>query len=370
MDRGDDAEDRKERELVKTEHLGASELASSSSSNDNNSQSARGRSRSFWSDEKGNLKFVNLVVRNPCCIFCSLLLACIVLSFLLIVVVFQNGNPFSDPDSEGDLNDVRTIQYDSLRLAHEDIEKALDLAMADSETVIPRQSETADFTYWVFESETPQGVFASVSSIAAMKEAFDLFLEHEQYDRYCKLEYPNTGGNGSSTGDAGNTADPYCDPPLTPLTMYYAAEWNQTAVNDVLEQLKIPGNIESLNRLALCYTRGLYCELLSDVDPADVTFVVQLDAALQDITQHWDMSGAQIVPNITQATELVAYLKLVDTYKGLVDFGFDKGFSIENPISMFSRGLLLWGGPLETSQALTSEQKEDLEEEEDEERKE
>eukprot|EP00977_Amphora_coffeiformis_P019207 scaffold7012_cov157-Amphora_coffeaeformis.AAC.15 len=358
MDRGEDVEDRKEKELVNTEHLGASEVDSSSSGEN----SAQGRCSTFWSDDKGNLKFVNLVVRNPCCIFCSILLACIALSFLLIVIVFQNGNPFSDPGSEGDLKDERTIQYDSLRLAHEEIEDAL----ADLATAVPQQSETADFTYWVFESKTPQGVFASESSIAAMKEAFDLFLLHEQYDQYCKLIYPSTATNSSNAGDS----EPYCDPPLTPLTMYYAAEWNETAVAAVLEQLKTPGNIELFNQLALCYTRGLFCDLVSDdVDPADIEFALQLDASLQDITQHWDMTG-ELVPNISQATDLAAYLKLIDTYKGLVDFGFDKGFSIENNVSIYSRGLLLWGGPLETSEALTKEEREDLEEDEDEERKE
>ena len=31
-----------------------------------------------------------------------------------------------------------------------------------------------------------------------------------------------------------------------------------------------------------------------------------------------------------------------------MDYGFDSGFSSDNPISMYSRGIVYWGGPLET----------------------
>lgn len=81
------------------------------------------------------------------------------------------------------------------------------------------------------------------------------------------------------------------------------------------------------------------------------------------------MTG-ELVQNFTQVTEFASYLMLVDVYKGQVDFGYDKEFSVENPISQYSRGIFLWGGPLDTSRTTTAEDKEDQEEEDDEARKE
>jgi hypothetical protein len=103
----------------------------------------------FFSDEKGNLKFVNTVVRRPCCIFWSILGLCILINFLLVAVVFSDGNPFTDPGSEYDVDDVRSIQYDSYRLARDEVRDLRDEA-AKAEGVEPEiQSEDLDFTYWV-----------------------------------------------------------------------------------------------------------------------------------------------------------------------------------------------------------------------------
>jgi len=94
------------------------------------------------------------------------------------------------------------------------------------------------------------------------------------------------------------------------------------------------------------------------------------------------MSGTELVQNFTQVTELAAYLKGIDIYKGLVDFGYDKGFSVDNQVSLFSRGIIRWGGPLgpaagngnnenenEDGSDLTTEQREEQDEAGDEQRK-
>mmetsp|Transcript_128063 Transcript_128063/g.190830 ORF Transcript_128063/g.190830 Transcript_128063/m.190830 type:complete len:231 (-) Transcript_128063:35-727(-) len=141
----------------------------------------------FWSDEEGNLKFVNVVVRCPCCIFGSLLAACIVITFLLIIALIAQGNPFTEPENESDLDHITSIMFDSLRLAQEDVEDLRD--SRQGAMTIRRQSETQDYAYWVFEAETPQGCFGSRTSIANMKEAFDLFMDHEEYNQYCLLKY-------------------------------------------------------------------------------------------------------------------------------------------------------------------------------------
>ena len=46
----------------------------------------------------------------------------------------------------------------------------------------------------------------------------------------------------------------------------------------------------------------------------------------------WDMEG-ELVEDFDQVTELAAHLMQVDLFKGAVDFGFDDGFSVDNPVS-------------------------------------
>lgn len=47
---------------------------------------------SFFTDHRGNLKAVNLVVRNPCLIFSLLIAICLVLTFLLYALVFRTAD--------------------------------------------------------------------------------------------------------------------------------------------------------------------------------------------------------------------------------------------------------------------------------------
>ena len=49
--------------------------------------------KSCWSDERGNLKVVNLVVRNPCKIFWLIIVIVMALTFMLNVSYLTNGCP-------------------------------------------------------------------------------------------------------------------------------------------------------------------------------------------------------------------------------------------------------------------------------------
>jgi len=108
---------------------------------------------------------------------------------------------------------------------------------------------------------------------------------------------------------------------------------------------------EQFNDIALCLVRGLYCDLLQDLiqdtSAEDIASITQLGADVDSITSKFDMQG-ELVENFNQVTELASYLIQVDIFKGFVDYGFDTGFSSDNPISMYSRGIVYWGGPLET----------------------
>ena len=108
------------------------------------------KKKSCWSDERGNLKVVNLVVRNPCKIFWLIIFVVMALTFMLNVLVFrkaENGNPFTLPGNEFDLLDVRSMQYDSLRLASDQVKGARDAAGMEGKTTL-KQSQLEAIQYW------------------------------------------------------------------------------------------------------------------------------------------------------------------------------------------------------------------------------
>ncbi|KAL3781799.1 hypothetical protein ACHAWO_000866 [Cyclotella atomus] len=310
------------------------------------------RKATMWSDERGNLKAVNFVIRAPCKIFILLIVFCLALSFLLNVLVFrkaENGNPFTPPSNEFDLKDVRSIQYDSLRLAKDQVSANRKVTELEGQT-ISKQSETSAIAYWVFEGETPTGLFGTEESIQAMKNAYDIFYQDESFQDYCLLDYRTPLANGTER---------QCNAPLTPLLMYYPSEWDEEKAAAVIEELKAPGNLDKFNSLALCIVQGLYCELVEDVALQDKIWAGMLGKNISDITSKWDMKG-DLVSNFTQVTELASYLIQVDLFKGLVDFGFDKTFSSENLVSQYSRGIVFWGGPLKERTAGNEDEEKDV----------
>ncbi len=55
---------------------------------------------SFFSDEKGNLKFVNFICRYPTIVFFIMFFICIVSNMVLVRMVRQNGNPITEDSNE------------------------------------------------------------------------------------------------------------------------------------------------------------------------------------------------------------------------------------------------------------------------------
>jgi hypothetical protein len=201
----------------------------------------------------------------------------------------------------------------------------------------------------VFEGETDKGVFGTAESIENMKDAYDLFYEDPGFKDYCQLDYRTPVANGTER---------QCSAPLTPLLMYYPSSWDSEKAAAVIEELKAPGKAELFNSLAVCIIQGLYCELLPDVSMQDKIWAGMLGKNISDIASKWDMKG-DLVSNFTQVTELAAYLIQIDLFKGLVDFGFDKRFSVDNPFSQYSRGIVFWGGPLEERTAGSDDEEKD-----------
>jgi hypothetical protein len=324
----------------------------------------RNQTPTLFTDNRGNLKAVNLVCRHPCKIFWFLMIFCFAISFLLQILVFrtaEDGNPFTAPENEFDLDDIRSIQYDSLRLARDRVQKDRDVENQGA-LATPKQSEVADLAYWVYEAETDDGVFGSRESIEAMKEAFDIFWKDDRFPDWCLLDYRSFVGVNETRK---------CSTPVTSLSMYYASAWDSERVDDIIETLRDDEKVESVNKLGLCLARGLYCELVpANTTDEEKAFVSGFTLNITSQVMSWDMRG-DLIENITQGTELAAHLLKLDIFKGLIDFGFDKTFSVENQKSQYSRGIVFWGGPLEDQETeLSAEEKEKQEEGEDDKRKE
>jgi len=321
---------------------------------------------SLFTNERGNLKAVSFVVRNPCLVFSLIIALCILINFLLVVLVFRTteGSPFTISENESDLNDERSIVFDSYRLATREVSATREAMEAEGSALAKKQSELAAIAYWVFEAEegNDAGLFGSAAAIEGMKDAYDIFTDDPGFRDYCYLDYQK------------NATDPPCRPPLTPLTMYYASEWDDAKAASIIEELKDPAKVEKFNSLALCFVKELYCdpELQTTIKPEDIAWAMQLGADIESMTSKFDMEGP-LVQNYQQVTELASYLMKVDIAKGAVDFGYDKGFSAENPKSSYSRGIVFWGGPLQDrnqSTAVDSDEKDEVEDSEGDDRKE
>jgi len=296
-----------------------------------------GESPTFFSDEKGNLKVVNLVVHRPCTIFFSIIVVCILINMWLFSILARNGQPFTVEQVNFDVDDVRSVQYDSFRLARDEVVELRRESEKDEDVAKPIQSDIFEFIYWVFEGET-DNVFGSADSINDMKKTFDLYMDDPDYDKFCVLNYRDAQPDAS---------DLECSLPTTPLIAYFASSWDSEMAGAVIETLKDTEFVDTFNDLSLCYALQLFCDQVpDDASPEDIQRVVALFTNVTAITSTWDMKG-ELVEDFEQVTELMSYLMQLDILRGGLIFGYDSNFSIDNPRSKYSRGVFAWGAPLD-----------------------
>jgi len=308
---------------------------------------------SFFTDEYGNLKFVNLVVRNPFAMFLSILIICIVISGILSKIVYDNGNPFADQGQDYDMNDVRSKAYDSLRLAIDEVEIQREIVgninSMESVVEVKRQDQVMDQTLWIYESKTPEGVFGTKQSIQAMKEGYDLFIEEDSYKSYCQLKYEN------------ETSE--CVVPFSPLNMYYASEWDHAMAQMIIDELANPDNVLKYNFLGLCIEFDVLCPDPAFVDEEDMAWTAALNDNITRIFDTFDGRG-ELNSDIDQVTLFAAYMMELNTKRGYVNFGYDKNFNITNLKTKYSRGSFFWGGPLGDRNVSTYDDEEEDKDEE------
>ena len=279
--------------------------------------------------------FVNVVVKVPVTIFSIILCICILISFILGKVVFKGGNPLTDDSNTFDIHDVRSVAYDSFRLAKQEVMEMRQKNMfLGSDEKVRVQENMGDVTYWIFESKTKDGLFGSKESIEFMRETETLFSKHSQFEKYCAKTYNE------------NHDESTCWKPLSPLNVYYASNWNSTRVQNVMIELH-PENIELYNKIAFCVESNANCHLLpSEITNDDLDWGRRLNQDINIITGTWDGKG-NLNENYHEVTMFAAQIKEIRTKQHLVSFFYDKEFSYQNPISVFSRLILFWGSPLE-----------------------
>jgi hypothetical protein len=135
--------------------------------------------------------------------------------------------------------------------------------------------------------------------------------------------------------------------------------------------MDFPANVIRYNAVALCVEFNVLCERVPPQynTTEDFAWALALNAEISSLTNEWDGKGPLQEPFLDQISLFCAYMQQLITKKGLMDFGFDKEFSIDNPVSKYSRAILTWGGPLALTDTntepddLTDEEKDEGDEE-------
>jgi hypothetical protein len=297
---------------------------------------------SLFSDKYGNLKLVNVVVRNPCLVFVIILVICIGITVDLSRTAFKNGNPFTSDSNTYDIYDKRSLAYDGLRFAKQEVAaRRKDLSTIESNKnsndVIRQQERLGDVTYWIYEAKTEKGLFTK-DSLPVMRSAEVMFTRQKQYPEYCWLRY----------SDVGNETTAKCERELSVLNAFYASSWNSTTAQDIMSELTLD-NVKLYNSVAACVEFNILCQyIISRVKQADINWAKGMNQRINGMIRYWDGEG-ELNGNPDQVSLLLAHIKQLDTKAPYVNFFVDGNFTIDNPNTMFSRSIVYWGSPLANS---------------------
>ena len=310
---------------------------------------------SAFTDAKGNLKFVNLVVAYPCSVFSFILGMCLVAIISLSSTAFAEGSPFTPDDSTYDLFDKRSVAFDSLQLAKAhvrttfgiNVESEVDGGGGDegsmSETKL--QEMAGDITYWIYEAKTDKGLFTK-EALPIMRSSEVMFTKQKQYPSYCLLEYSD---------DEDDT--PECMQSRSVTNIFYASEWNSTIARAVISELT-GENIQLYNSIADCVEYNYLCQYISsDVTEEDMAWARNLSKSISSMMPYWDGEG-ELNDDVEEVSSFMAAINELHTKAPFVNFFFDGNFTMNNPIAMYSRSIVFWGSPLEGAkdEAINSKQ--------------
>mmetsp|Transcript_6717 Transcript_6717/g.10208 ORF Transcript_6717/g.10208 Transcript_6717/m.10208 type:complete len:323 (-) Transcript_6717:2269-3237(-) len=272
----------------------------------------------FFSDEYGNLKFVNLVCRYPCAVFVTMVIICLGSAMILISLARATGNPFTEDENAYDIHDVRSIAYDSLKLAKEVVADAYDVytdsiqeSAVEAEPNAKLQEDSADVTFWIYEAKTEDGLFTK-EAIPVLRATEATILDNEEYPNYCKLDYIEMNGQELSQ----------CAKPLTAMNIFYASSWNASLADELLAELT-DENVNLYNTLAACVEFKILCDVLpAEILTAEnILWVNTTSEKIDSMVNQWDGNGT-LNGDIDQVNLFMATMNKLQTKARHVNFFF------------------------------------------------
>ena len=286
--------------------------------------------RSIFTDDSGNLKFVNAVVRRPCTIFTLIMALTGGIFQGLSALTLNAGNPITTSQNDYDFSDVRSIAYDSLRLAQEEVSDELEDLVSSVSKETRLQEDFGDVTIWIYEAKTDDGVLTK-EAIPRMREAESTILANKEYVNYCQLSY----------NPINETEAPVCKRPLSAMNIYYASTWNSAVAEEILSDLA-GDKLETYNTLAPCVEYNFRCDLLPSSLASQLEWATSTKNKIDSMLVNWDGKG-ELNSDVDEVTNFIAHINQLPTKNFNVNFFLDENFDISNQVSMFSRSIIYWG---------------------------
>lgn len=304
-------------------------------------------------EAKGGNKFVNCLVRFPCTSAVGIMSLCLITVIATMAVIIEEGADIFGSGANNDLNDVRTQEWEAYVQAKEWV-KILGQPDVDSDCTVesfgtsrpcdnrtyPTQTQSGDAVLTVFVAKNSDNLFTE-QNLQQIKSVEDTLLNNDGFDDYC-LRWDKSGATKS------------CQLPLSPLRLFYASGVNIASIfdeldeldgqtDDVLEAFDSPdlnAELSLIQRAALesCVMPG--CSVNVSQNAKNIfRLLYPLVSALQGPRRNE-------LQDVDKTLKLAAHMKTVGFYAPLVDYYFDKGFSVSNLRSKHSRGVLSYGLPL------------------------
>eukprot|EP00931_Biecheleriopsis_adriatica_P072685 TRINITY_DN47102_c0_g1_i1.p1 TRINITY_DN47102_c0_g1~~TRINITY_DN47102_c0_g1_i1.p1 ORF type:complete len:1116 (-),score=235.19 TRINITY_DN47102_c0_g1_i1:84-3431(-) len=338
---------------------------------------------------RGN-RFVNCLVARPCACASGIMALCLVTIIGTGMIVRREGAGVFSSGRTNDLNDIRTMEWEAYEQARDMVKFwSQDKEEEESDCVIERWGqEPRPCDTKVYPSLTQRGDIVltamltngktnllTESGIKQLKAIEDKIVQHNEFANYC-MRWDKSG------------MDTSCAQPISPLGIFYA-DLGASGTSDLFDQvdaldgskdgeLKVfetAGLSENLSAIQSSYMQTMRsfmqggptsCTSSGVGNPVAMsqpgTQTCLMDAAMASMTvsaTSKDLYKAmlplvtalrgprgEILQDVDKTLKLAAHMKTVGFYSPMVDYYFDKDFSVQNPVSKHSRGMIQFGLPL------------------------
>mmetsp|Transcript_111187 Transcript_111187/g.270183 ORF Transcript_111187/g.270183 Transcript_111187/m.270183 type:complete len:1096 (-) Transcript_111187:138-3425(-) len=324
-------------------------------------------------------RFINFMVKCPCVTAVITGVISLITVFITVRIIMANGEDIIADSTAYDVADIRSRQYEAYEVSVKMAEmfadgqaRECDATSCDTSTY-PPLTLNGQVVLMVFAaSEGSSNVFEE-SGIAQMKSVFDRITGHQNHSDFCKRE----DRSGQSTD---------CSLPLSPLRLFYGTPLQGTVQSLVTTLDAMDGSTDG--ELNVFRTSGLspqlsqlssnfmttYTALLRGEGNGCATSGTRADAAnplvlncmvgaaaaqtgadqtatdvyraMFPVVAAWTRPPGNTLQDVPSVLKLAAYMKEVEFFAPYVDYYFDKGFSVANPVSKYCRGMIQYGAPL------------------------